>query len=95
MLARLEARRLLRAAGIEHKMVCTIHDSIVIDTPAKNLDIVAKILLQAVERNPNSASAIEENKNFIWSDITPQTRLLSKIHHQIKFDFPNLSAYIS
>jgi len=52
MLARLEARRLLRAAGIEHKMVCTIHDSIVIDTPAKNLDIVAKILLQAVESVP-------------------------------------------
>lgn len=30
----------------------TIHDSIVVDTPSKNLDVVAKLLLQSVERVP-------------------------------------------
>lgn len=53
MLARLEAKRLLDLAGIVYKLVCTIHDSIVVDTPKENLDVVAKILLQSVEAVPN------------------------------------------
>lgn len=51
-LARLEARRRLRESGLEALLVSTIHDSIVVDTPSKNLDAVARILLDAVESVP-------------------------------------------
>lgn len=52
MLARIEAFRLLKEAGLTFLMVGTIHDSIVVDTPEANLDRVATILRQAVENVP-------------------------------------------
>ena len=51
-LARLEAKKNLRDSGLEALLVSTIHDSIVVDTPSKNLDAVSKILLDAVESVP-------------------------------------------
>lgn len=48
----MEANKLLEASGIEALLVSTIHDSIIVDTPSKNLDAVAKILLQSVESVP-------------------------------------------
>ncbi len=51
-LARLEAKKNLKASGLEALLVSTIHDSIVVDAPAKNLDPIARILLNAVESVP-------------------------------------------
>jgi len=52
-LARLECKQLLNEAGLKDVLlVCTIHDSIVVDTPSHNLDAVAKILLQCVQSVP-------------------------------------------
>jgi DNA polymerase I-like protein with 3'-5' exonuclease and polymerase domains len=53
MLARIEAYRLLRESGIEFKMIQTIHDSIVVDTPSKNCYTVCMLLKQAVESVPD------------------------------------------
>jgi len=52
MLARIEAKRLLDASGLVYKMIGTIHDSIVVDTPSENVMPVAKLLKQAVEDVP-------------------------------------------
>lgn len=52
MLARLECSKLLKKSGLEYKLVSTVHDSIVVDTPEKNTQEVAKILKQSVESVP-------------------------------------------
>lgn len=52
MLARLEARKRLRETDLEYKLISTIHDSIIIDTPEKNVGIVGKILFDAIEAVP-------------------------------------------
>lgn len=52
MLARIEAIRLLRQSGLIFAMVGTIHDSIVVDTPTENVEMVASLLKQAVESVP-------------------------------------------
>lgn len=52
MLARLEASKLLRKFVPEYKMVSTVHDSIVVDTPDKYRGDVAHILKSAVENVP-------------------------------------------
>ena len=52
MLARIEARRLLRELGIEALFIQTVHDSIVVDCPSKNVDQVTQCLKQAVEAVP-------------------------------------------
>lgn len=44
---------MLNESGLKDVLlVCTIHDSIVVDTPSHNLDAVAKILLQSVQSVP-------------------------------------------
>jgi DNA polymerase I-like protein with 3'-5' exonuclease and polymerase domains len=58
MLARLRAKQLLQEAGIEALMVSTVHDSIVVDTPSKNIEIVAKILFRAVQEVPRMVKEI-------------------------------------
>lgn len=52
MLARLEARKRLREAGIEALLISTIHDSIVADTPAKYVEQVGRILNESIEAVP-------------------------------------------
>lgn len=52
MLARLEAYKRLRAAGIEALLISTIHDSIVADTPSKNVEQVARILFDSIAAVP-------------------------------------------
>lgn len=53
MLARIEAFRVLKESGLEFKMVGTIHDSVVVDTPSKNCYTVGTLLKNAVENVPN------------------------------------------
>lgn len=53
MLARLEARKRLREAAIEAILISTIHDSIVADTPAKNVEAVGRILNDSIEAVPD------------------------------------------
>lgn len=53
MLARIEAFRVLKESGLEFKIVGTIHDSIVVDTPSKNCYTISMILKNAVENVPN------------------------------------------
>jgi len=52
MLARLEARKLLKASGLKADLVGSIHDSIICDAPTENVMQVGKLLLQAVESVP-------------------------------------------
>jgi DNA polymerase I-like protein with 3'-5' exonuclease and polymerase domains len=58
MLARLRASQLIRQAGIEALLVSTVHDSIVADTPNKNVNQVAKILKESVETVPQYVKQI-------------------------------------
>lgn len=53
MLARVEAYRKLRASGLEFAMVCTIHDSIIVDCPKEvvyNVGIILRDAILAVPR---------------------------------------------
>lgn len=52
MLARIEFARLLRLSGLEAHIVATVHDSIVVDTPSKNVYNICRMLKQAVESVP-------------------------------------------
>lgn len=53
MLARLEARKRIKATGLECKLISTIHDSIVADTPEENVEIIGKILNDSIEYVPS------------------------------------------
>lgn len=52
MLARIYAYRLLQESGLEFVMVGTVHDSIVVDTPAENCYTISMLLKKAVEAVP-------------------------------------------
>jgi len=52
MLARLEARKRLRASGLEYKLISTIHDSIVADCPSHAVRDVGRILYDSIEAVP-------------------------------------------
>ena len=52
MLARIEAKRLVKETGLEALFVQTIHDSIVVDCPNENVPIIARCLKEAVEAVP-------------------------------------------
>lgn len=52
MLARIEAKRLVKESGLEALFVQTIHDSIVLDTPEKNCYTISRCLKEAVEAVP-------------------------------------------
>lgn len=53
MLARLRARRLIIESGLEALLISTVHDSIVVDTPSKNVYNISKILKQSIEEVPS------------------------------------------
>lgn len=52
MLARLRAKQRLRETNVKALMVSTVHDSIVVDTPSDNVEIVAKILFESIQDVP-------------------------------------------
>jgi DNA polymerase I-like protein with 3'-5' exonuclease and polymerase domains len=52
MLARLEFNKLLRESGLEAVMISTIHDSIVVDTPSKNVYNIRDMLKTSIEAVP-------------------------------------------
>lgn len=58
MLARLEAAKRFREAGIEYRLVSTIHDSIVVDVPEQHLEIAATILRDSIEAVPRLCRSI-------------------------------------
>lgn len=51
-LARIEAWKRLKEEDIEALFIQTIHDSLVVDTPSKNVQAVAKILSESVAKVP-------------------------------------------
>lgn len=52
MLARIEFFRRLKASGLEALFIQTIHDSLVVDTPSKNVYTISKMLQESVEAVP-------------------------------------------
>ncbi len=52
MLARIEFIKQFKASGLEGKFICTVHDSLVVDCPSKNVAPVAKMLSEAVAKVP-------------------------------------------
>jgi DNA polymerase-1 len=52
MLARIELMRLIEESGLEALLVMTVHDSLVLDCPSKNVDAVAQLVLEAVDKVP-------------------------------------------
>jgi DNA polymerase-1 len=58
MLARLQARKLLRESLLEALLISTIHDSIVVDCPERNVEAVGRLLNQAVEDVPKLCKAV-------------------------------------
>lgn len=63
-LARLRANQLLDDSGIEADLVCTIHDSIVVDTPEKNCYNISMILKKSIEEVPGLCKQIWDY-NFV------------------------------
>lgn len=52
MLARIEFMRLLRESDLEALFISTIHDSLGVDTPEKNVYTICKMLKQSIESIP-------------------------------------------
>lgn len=52
-LARLEFMKQLKASKLEAKFICTIHDSLVADCPSVEVDAVARLLKNSIEKVPN------------------------------------------
>lgn len=52
MLARIYFFKAFKASGLEGKLIQTIHDSIVVDTPSKNVYTISKMLQESVEAVP-------------------------------------------
>lgn len=63
-LARLRANQLLDESDVRANLVCTIHDSIVVDTEEKNVYDVSKLLKQSIEEVPNMCKKIWDY-NFV------------------------------
>lgn len=53
MLARIEFLKRLRASDVEAKFIQTIHDSLVVDTPAENCYTISMMLKESVEAVPD------------------------------------------
>lgn len=52
MLARIEFFKRLKASGLEALFIQTIHDSLVVDCPSKNVEAVGKLLRESIEVVP-------------------------------------------
>jgi DNA polymerase I-like protein with 3'-5' exonuclease and polymerase domains len=68
MLARLRARQLFRQAGCSALLISTIHDSIVADVQSFEIELVGRLLKQAVEDVPELC-----RKTFGYSFCLPLT----------------------
>lgn len=53
MLARIEFAKLLRESKLEGLFIGTVHDSLVVDSPTKNVYNISLLLKQAVESVPD------------------------------------------
>lgn len=52
LLARIEFFKQFQESGLEGEFIQTIHDSLVVDTPSKNIDVIAKMLQKSVAKVP-------------------------------------------
>jgi len=52
MLARIDFWKKFKASGLEGLFIQTVHDSLVVDTPSKNVEIVAKMLQESIAKVP-------------------------------------------
>jgi len=64
MLARLRAKQLLRETDVEAKLISTVHDSIVVDTPKESCYNISMLLQKAIEDVPRLVKEIW-NYNFV------------------------------
>jgi DNA polymerase-1 len=64
MLARIELMRLIEESGLEALLVMTVHDSLVLDTPSKNVYNICKLVNQVVESVPRLC---KENWDYDFS----------------------------
>lgn len=53
MLARIELARQIKESGLEALLVMTVHDSLVVDTPSKNVDKVARMISSSIDKVPS------------------------------------------
>lgn len=51
-LARAEFFQRFKRSGVEGEFICTIHDSIVVDTPSKNVYNICTMLKDSIEASP-------------------------------------------
>lgn len=58
MLARIEFFKRLKASGLEALFIQTIHDSIVVDCPTKNLEAIGKMLRESIEIVPQRCQEV-------------------------------------
>lgn len=68
MLARIEFYKKFRESGLEGKLIQTIHDSIVVDIPAKNCYTVSRMMKESVEAVPDLCK-----KHFNYNFSLPLT----------------------
>jgi DNA polymerase I len=68
MLARIEFLKNFKASGLEGVFIQTIHDSLVVDTPSKNMNQVAKMLKDAIAKVPELCYT-----NWMYSFSLPLT----------------------
>lgn len=53
-LARIDFHKRLQASGLEAKFICTVHDSLVVDTPEENVYNISKMLKESIEYVPTA-----------------------------------------
>lgn len=68
MLARIEFYKRFVASGLEGKFIQTIHDSLVVDTPSKNVYTISMMLQESVEAVPQLCK-----KHFNYDFSLPMT----------------------
>ena len=51
-LARVHFFQQLKKSGLEGEFICTIHDSLVVDTPTKNVYTISRMLKDSIEKTP-------------------------------------------
>jgi DNA polymerase-1 len=83
-LARLETAKRLRKSGMAALLVSTIHDSIVVDTPAENVYNIGKVLKESVEAVPDLCRQIWKY-NFVLP-LTAEIKVGPNMKHMEKLD---------
>lgn len=82
-LARVEFFRRFKASKLEGEFICTVHDSLVVDTPSKNCYNVCTLLKESIEKTPQLCKEYFDYEFSlpIWCEISvgPNKRDLKEI----------------